>query len=206
MVTSCSYTDRDQYTTTVVTEQRVHVTNALIVPVVEGSRGVVVEGGTEMIDKYRVTAAKPFEWNSGADLMPRALKSSEVQILPMAVSVGKDIEIKKWLLLKKGYKPLLIENNKNNVYRIAGVYGLLGPSGDQNAPVKMISTPKAREAVMAKSPRFVLKPGGDLERRRVINMLITVPPDRKGLSEVFGISIEGVDLGMSSRKLLKAQE
>ncbi len=59
---------------------------------------------------------------------------------------------------------------------------------------------------MAKPPRFVLKPGGDMERRKVIGMLLEEPPNRKGLSEVFGLSIEGVDLGMSSRKLLKAQE
>jgi len=196
---SCTYTSPKQYITTVTDENSEHVRGVLVVPVVKKYRALAVgpDGmGAEGIPVRSVE--KPFLWNSGDDLIPKHLKSSGIMFLPM-VGVRKSVSVSKWLLLKRGYKPLVISNNKNSVYRSGGHYALLEPSDDQNRSPRMISPQKIKQEAMSKKSLFTLKHGGDMERKQLIKALTTIPPNKKRISSIFNIPIEEINLSQFDR-------
>jgi hypothetical protein len=206
VVTSCSHTDPTQYTTTVIDENRVHIKDAVIVPIIKTSKRLSFgPDGKGVTSSPSGVMAKPFRWNSGDDLVPERFKSSGVMFFPMAVA-AKDITIEGWLLLKKNYQPLVISNNSESRYRIGGYQHYIGDSASDYRPATRIVPQKARKEAMSKAPRFVLRRTEEAERKRIIRMLISTPPDRRGLSEFLGIQIERLNLGVSGRKLIKAQE
>lgn len=98
-----------------------------------------------------IDLGEPFLMDSGNDLSPPKLRSNATMIAPMIV-VGKDVRVYKWLLLKKGYYPMIIEHK----FHASG--DSISVDGQGPPPFRLVS-------------------GGDEKRASVIAALVKNEPD-----------------------------
>jgi len=204
LMVSCSHTSPRQFATTVMDEKHNHVRNVVLVPVVNEYKALGVgPDGAGIEGKPVGFIAKPFLWSSGDDLIPQKLKSSGIMFLPL-VGARKDVTVRKWLLLKKGYEPLLINNDKDSVRRIGGYYLKKEPSEWRLMDANMVA--KNRKKLMSKAPVFNLIPGGDLKRKQLINALTSVSPDIEKISDYFNFPISQIRFSNSDKSLIRMQE
>ena len=126
----------------------------------------------------------PFLWNSGDDLRPSNLRSSATMIAPMMV-VGSDIFVYKWLVLRKGYHPLMITNERISIYYSGG-------------------PPLTAEG--QKMPPFRIRAGGDERRRQIIEALTSDHPDKNAIGGILAWTIDKVGLSENSKTLIQMQK
>lgn len=203
-IASCTYSPPTQYTTVVADEHLRPIRYALVIPVADTN--VALRVGPDGSGPEGAPAkfiGRPFLWSSGEDLIPSDLQSSATMFLPMVVA-GRDVSVLKWLILKRGYEPLIVSNNENSVRRIGGYYLKDEATSDWRImDPDMIASRK--KDIIAEGPIFTLKAGGDTRRRQVIGQLTETPPDMQELSIVLGLPIDRVSLTGNDRRMIRQQ-
>lgn len=95
---------------TVVNSATNVLSGILVVPLYYVSGGVGVgPDGEGLRSASKPVVMKPFLFDSGEDLMTKQVPSKGVIVPPLAIYAGTSRMVYRWLLLKKGYSPLVID-------------------------------------------------------------------------------------------------
>ncbi len=104
-------------------------------------------------------------------------------IAPMVVA-HRDVHIHKWLVLRKGYSPTVLTNERSSIYYTGG---------------PPVTTEREKTAP------FHLSPGGDASRRRIIDALSASPPDKRSVGIIFDSDVDVVRMSNADRDLIRLQ-
>ena len=174
----------DVYDAKIVNERSEPIREATVVPLVSKRFGLRIgpDGkGPESEPKFGFD--EPFLWNSGDSLYPVELHSSAIMILPM-VGSGRDVLIHDWIVILKGYHPLIITNQKARIdYKGGAVL----------TAKKQIAQP------------FIMKKGGDIERRSIITALTAEQPDFERVNKILDSDINYLAISEAGKTILKKQ-
>jgi len=182
---SCSHVSSRSYATDIFDHQSKPIRQATVIPLVSTRTGLRFGpdgAGTE--SRAIIAIGMPFLWNSGDDLLQPGLRSSATMLVPM-VGVGSEVRVYKWLVLMKGYQPLMITNEKSSIYYSGGAP--LTAKGQSNPP-------------------FRLRSGGDEVRRRIVETLTAGQPDKNAIGAIFDWDIDRVYLSEKARDLIQMQK
>jgi hypothetical protein len=106
----CSTADYRHKRLSVVGQPTNHLSGILVVPLYRQSGGISVgPDGKGLATPPAPVVMKPFIFSSGEDIMTNKVQARGVWLLPLLTYIGSFSGIDRWLLLKKGYSPLVID-------------------------------------------------------------------------------------------------